>query len=116
MVETLATGLDVKVAAEVTEVAICPDGVRVSCADGAVETGSHVVVTVPLGVLKQGRPRVDPPLPGPVRASIDALGFGRYEKVALRFETPFWRDARVSHLTVFCSRSTTTSRHCGCST
>ena len=72
-----------------------------SCADGSVETGSHVVVTVPLGVLKRGRPRFDPPLPAPVQEAVDALGFGRYEKIALRFESAFWREDDVSHLIVF---------------
>ena len=34
-----------------------PDRVRVVTADCAVEEGSHVVVTVPLGVLERGLPR-----------------------------------------------------------
>jgi polyamine oxidase len=29
------------------------------------------------------------------------LGFGRYEKIALRFEAAFWRDDGISHLIVF---------------
>ncbi len=41
----------------VSEVAVSPDRVRVVTADCAVEEGSHVVVTVPLGVLKRGLPR-----------------------------------------------------------
>ena len=65
-------------------------------------TPAHTsIVTVPLGVLKRGRPRFDPPLPAPVQRAVDALGFGRYEKIALRFDSPFWRDDGVSHLIVF---------------
>jgi polyamine oxidase len=85
-------------ATEVVSVEVVADGIRVTCADGSVETGSHAVVTVPLGVLKRGRPRFDPSLPTPVRVAVDALGFGRYEKIALRFESAFWRHDRCSHL------------------
>jgi polyamine oxidase len=52
-------------------------------------------------VLKRGSPRFDPPLPAPVQRAVDALGFGRYEKIALRFESAFWRDDGISHLIVF---------------
>ena len=101
VIEVLAAGLDVRFNAEVVSVQVATDGIRVTCADGSVETGSHVVVTVPLGVLKRGAPRFDPPLPAPVQAAVDALGFGRYEKIALRFETAFWREDGISHLMVF---------------
>ena len=33
--------------------------------------------------------------------AIGRLGFGRYEKVALRFDRPFWRDTGLSHLVLF---------------
>jgi monoamine oxidase len=69
--------------------------------DGAVLDGSHAVVTVPLGVLKRGAPQFAPALPAEKAAAIERLGFGRYEKVALRFRTPFWRDAGLSHLMLF---------------
>ena len=103
VIDVLAEGLDVRLGAEVVSVQVATDGIRVTCADGSVETGSHVVVTVPLGVLKRGAPRFDPPLPAPVQAAVDALGFGRYEKIALRFETAFWRQDGISHLMVFAS-------------
>ena len=101
VVDALAAGLDVHLGAEVVSVEVTATGVTVGCADGSVETGSHVVVSVPLGVLKRGRPRFDPALPPPVQAAVDALGFGRYEKIALRFEEPFWRGDDVSHSVVF---------------
>jgi polyamine oxidase len=101
VVDALAAGLDVRVGAEVVSVDVTTEGVTVGLLDGSVETGSHVVVSVPLGVLKRGRPRFDPALPRPVQAAVDALGFGRYEKIALRFEEPFWQDDGISHLVVF---------------
>jgi polyamine oxidase len=60
-----------------------------------------VVVTLPLGVLKQGRPRFSPALPADRSAAIGRLGFGRYEKVALRFGEPFWRTAGLAHMLIF---------------
>jgi polyamine oxidase len=75
--------------------------VRVRCGDGTSEEGSHVVVTVPLGVLKRDALRFTPALPPDRRAAIGRLGFGRYEKVALRFDEPFWRAAGLPHAMIF---------------
>jgi len=50
-------------------------------------------VTAPLGVLKAGAIAIDPALPAEKTASIAALGFGHFEKVALRFDEAFWLDA-----------------------
>jgi len=52
-------------------------------------------------VLKRGLPRFSPALPPDRVAAIERLGFGRYEKVALRFTEPFWRAAGFPHLMVF---------------
>ena len=101
LAEAMAGGVDVRLGAEVTEIARSASGVRVRRADGTSEAGSHVVVTVPLGVLKRGAPGFSPVLPRGRRAAIERLGFGRYEKVALRFEEPFWRAAGVPHLLIF---------------
>ena len=99
--DAMASGVDVRLGVDVTEVALSPDGVAVRAADGRAEEGSHVVVTVPLGVLKRGRPRFSPALPADRSAAIGRLGFGRYEKVALRFGEPFWRSAGLAHMIIF---------------
>jgi monoamine oxidase len=101
VVNAVAAGLDVRLEWPAAEVTRAGDRVSVASASGETETGSHVVVTVPLGVLKKGLPGFDPPLPPERNAAIGRLGFGRYEKVALRFARPFWRDAGWSHLTLF---------------
>ena len=62
---------------------------------------ARVVVTVPLGVLKDRRPRFSPPLPRERLAAIDRLGFGRFEKVVLTFDEAFWRAAGLPHLMLF---------------
>ena len=101
VVAAMAAGVDVRLGVEVTTVERTRDGVRVHGADGSCEDGSHVVITVPLGVLKSGRPRFSPALPDERRLAIERLGFGRYEKVALRFDEPFWADRGLSHEMVF---------------
>jgi polyamine oxidase len=101
LVDAVAAGVDVRLGVEVDDVAISADGVAVRAVDGATERGSHAVVTVPLGVLKQGSPRFTPALPADRIAAIERLGFGQYEKVALRFDQPFWRDAGFPHAMLF---------------
>ncbi len=101
LVDAMATGLDVRLGVEVAEVVLTADGVQVRGVDGAAEEGSHVVMAVPLGLLKRGAPRFSPALPPDRVAAVERLGFGRYEKVALRFDRPFWRAAGLSHLMLF---------------
>ncbi len=101
LMDAMVSDVDVRLGRSVTEIEASRDGVRVRTADGSVEEGSHVVVTVPLGVLKQGLPRFSPALPPDRLAAVERLGFGRFEKVALRFSEPFWRDAGFPHLMVF---------------
>ena len=101
LVDAMATGVDVRLGVDVAEVAVSPTGVRVRSVDGTVEAGSHVVVSVPLGVLKRGTPRFSPVLPPDRVAAIERLGFGRFEKVALRFDQPFWRAAGFPHVMLF---------------
>ena len=97
----MASDVDVRQSAPVSAVAVTPGGVEVTTADGTVHRGSHAIVTVPLGVLKHGDIEFSPPLEPERLASIERLTFGRFEKVALRFDRPFWHDAEISHLEVF---------------
>lgn len=61
--------------------------------------GSHVIVAVPLGVLKARRGlRFVPSLPPDKVAAIDRVGFGHIEKVAMRFDDAFWADATHTHI------------------
>jgi polyamine oxidase len=101
LAEAMATGVDLRLGVDVAEVACSANGVRVRSSDGTSEEGSHVVVTVPLGVLKRDVPRFRPVLPPDRLAAIGRLGFGRYEKVALRFDEPFWRVAGLPHVMIF---------------
>jgi monoamine oxidase len=101
VVQGLAAGLDVRLSTPVAELALSPSGATVRAADGTTYDATHVVVTVPLGVLKRGVPAISPALPPGHAASIERLGFGRYEKVCVGFAEPFWREAGVSHSLLF---------------
>ena len=52
-------------------------------------------------MLKQDLPTFAPPLPPERVEAVRRLGFGRYEKVALKFDEAFWREAGWSHLVLF---------------
>ena len=59
---------------------------------------SHVIVTVPLGVLKHRGVEFAKPLPAAKRKAIRRLGFGYFEKVALVFDEPFWQAGAHTHV------------------
>ncbi len=101
VIAALAEGLDVRLGCVVSAVSATDRGVEVTLANGVVERGSHMIVTVPLGVLKHRDIVFSPPLEADRLAAIDRLTFGRFEKIALRFERAFWRDAGVTHLLVY---------------
>lgn len=90
LVDALAAGLPVRRRMVVRAVHVGQDGVDVETADGGVERGSHVLVTLPLGVLKGGSVAFSPALPPPKVAAIAALGFGDFEKVVLRYDERSW--------------------------
>src|SRR3954452_8116939 len=60
--------------------------------------GSHVVVAVPLGVLKSGTIAFRPGLPAAKRAAIGRVGFGDVEKVAMLYDEAFWSDTTHRHM------------------
>ncbi|XP_078055742.1 peroxisomal N(1)-acetyl-spermine/spermidine oxidase [Mustelus asterias] len=65
--------------------------VLVECEDGETIPADHVIVTVPLGFLKEHyRTFIRPPLPASKINSIQKLGFGTNNKIFLEFEEPFW--------------------------
>jgi polyamine oxidase len=100
VVDHLADGLDIRTAQPVLRVAQDPNGVTVQTPSESF-LGSHVVLTVPLGVLKAGSIAFDPLLPAPHVDAVARVGFGALEKVVLAYERPVWQvDARPAHLTI----------------
>jgi monoamine oxidase len=98
LIAALAIGVPLRTGAVVTAVEHDSEGVLVRTSDGAVERGSHVVVTLPLGVLKQGSVTFSPPLPAERVGAISRLGFDRFEKVVMTFSEPFWKDAGLNNV------------------
>ena len=101
LVAAMATGVNVRLGYEVAEVVVADEVVRVRAADDRIEEGSHAVVAMPLGVLQRGVLQFSPSLPPDRLAALQRLGFGHLEKIALRFDRPFWRDAGLSHTMLF---------------
>nr|XP_011721923.1 peroxisomal N(1)-acetyl-spermine/spermidine oxidase isoform X2 [Macaca nemestrina] len=65
--------------------------VSVECEDGDRFPVHHVIVTVPLGFLKERLDTFfDPPLPAEKAEAIRKIGFGTNNKIFLEFEEPFW--------------------------
>ena len=66
--------------------------VEVTCTDGRRYEAHHVIVTVSLGVLKQGSLQggrlFDPQLPERKLSAIAKVGMGLVDKVAIKFATP----------------------------
>ncbi|HEV8297383.1 MAG TPA: FAD-dependent oxidoreductase [Acidimicrobiales bacterium] len=98
---TLTQGLDGFVASLADDLDLrCRVRVRAIRANGAcwsVETDDTtpldadvVIVTVPVGALKHGRIRFDPPLPAPIAKSLEHIGAGRIAKVFCTFDEAFW--------------------------
>ncbi|XP_054839668.1 peroxisomal N(1)-acetyl-spermine/spermidine oxidase [Eublepharis macularius] len=65
--------------------------VQVECEDRETFLADHVLLTIPLGVLKEQQEALFcPPLPPQKVAAIRHLGFGTNNKIFLEFERPFW--------------------------
>ncbi|GAB6023167.1 hypothetical protein CHUAL_007992 [Chamberlinius hualienensis] len=64
--------------------------VVVSCTNGKVFKADHVIVTIPLGVLKEKAEQLfEPLLPQYKLEAIKRLGFGTVNKIFLEYERPF---------------------------
>ncbi|KAL2019736.1 hypothetical protein VTK56DRAFT_9273 [Thermocarpiscus australiensis] len=87
-------GADIRYQTRVSEVhgkSTSPNGtVRVKTTDGQVQEFDEVVVTTPLGWLKQNMQAFSPPLPDRLCKAIQNIGYGSLEKVYISFPKPFW--------------------------
>jgi len=92
LVEDLLDGIPTELAWPVATITHGGDGVLVTARDGRTITGDRAVVTLPLGVLKAGAVRFDPPLPDGHVAAIDGLSMGVLDKVWLRWDERWWDD------------------------
>jgi polyamine oxidase len=91
IINLLAAGLDIRQHCLARSIESSANGVSVVC-DNSVEYADHVIVTVPLGVLKAGTLQFFPALPPEKLAAISRLRMGLLDKVGLVFEQPLWPD------------------------
>lgn len=85
--------LDVRTNKPVAQIRFDPDRqgkAKVICEDGEVIEADKVVLTAPLGVLKEQSIEFVPPLPDWKQGAISRLGFGLLNKIVLVFDKPFW--------------------------
>lgn len=89
IVDHLADGLDLRVETAVSRIEVTESGVELSTSAGPLSC-AKLIITVPLGVLKSGSIEFVPSLPQEKRDAIDRIGFGIYEKLAMRFDKFYW--------------------------
>ncbi len=77
--------LPVRLSCAVTSIDWSGNGVRLGTEKGVVDA-SAAIVTLPVGVLKSGRPALTPALPEAMRSALDGLSMGAYTKIALRLD------------------------------
>ncbi|RPA81364.1 hypothetical protein BJ508DRAFT_209259 [Ascobolus immersus RN42] len=82
--------LDVRFDHEVSRIDYFGEKVKVEFTNGNVLEGDEVVVTLPLGVLKDNKISFEPPLPNWKQDAISRLGFGLLNKVVLVYQEAFW--------------------------
>ncbi|KXG48766.1 Amine oxidase [Penicillium griseofulvum] len=70
-----------------------PHQVTVTTATGKTYTFDEVVVTCPLGWLKQNTSAFTPQLPPRLEQAITNISYGRLEKIYVTFPRAFWHDA-----------------------
>jgi monoamine oxidase len=89
LVNHLATDLDIRLNQAVTRIAYSDTGVTVTT-DSDIFEADRAIVTLPIGVLKQGDIAFEPALPEKKQTAIDALGAGVLNKIYLQFSEVFW--------------------------
>ena len=100
VVDALADGLAIHLSTAVERIVQAGDGVTVHTTSGPFD-GSHVLVTVPLGVMKADVIGFDPPLPPGHLAAVDRMGFGVLEKVVIAYDRAPWQvGGAPTHVTI----------------
>ena len=95
IVNGVAVGTDIRLNHQVTNIAWDNTGVTVTTAANGCFTARRLIITVPLGILKQSVNSGNPitfanALPPEKIAAINGLGMGTLNKVYLKFPNAFW--------------------------
>jgi len=91
LLEDAAHNLDIRLETPVRRLRWSAAGVIAETSQGDV-TADRAVVTLPVGLLRDGTMTIEPPPPPEQRAAIARIGYGDgvLGKIYLRFEHPFW--------------------------
>jgi len=94
LLTSMSRGVDVRLRHVVSKIEYNPNPSKVSkknvvvTTDKGIFTAAYCCVTLPLGILKEGKVTFSPPLPKKKREAIDRIGYGLLDKVILQFEHP----------------------------
>lgn len=90
--DLFARDLPVRLSTPVEVIRWQTKGSEIVTGQGESFRARRLVVTCPLALLQQGRPRFIPALPPYKHRALEQLGSGPITKVLLRFDRPFWPD------------------------
>lgn len=90
IVDALSFGQDIRLNHPVELIDYSGDKVSVNTSSGTAFEADRVIVTVPLGVLKDGLISFEPQLPAQIQQSIDSLAMGVLNRTCLLFNEVFW--------------------------
>jgi monoamine oxidase len=90
IIDILAEGLDIRLSHSVKEIRYKEGPAKIYTEDGGQFSADQVVVTLPLGVLKNRGIKFAPDLPSQKVEAIDRLGVGLFNKIYLGFDEAFW--------------------------
>lgn len=82
--------IDMRLNWETRKIELVEGGVRLHSRASKTVQVDALIVTLPLGVLKQGSVEFDPPLPPQKSKAIASLGMGVLDKVYLKYDDVFW--------------------------
>ena len=99
LVTMMARGIDIRYGEKISAIDWKPGSVRVTTAGGEW-AGDCAVVTLPVGVLRNGDVQFTPALPASFTASLGRLRMGLFNKVCLSFPEAFW-DTKLDFLTYY---------------
>ncbi|MCO4774159.1 MAG: FAD-dependent oxidoreductase [Deltaproteobacteria bacterium] len=92
LVDSLADLLTIRLNTPIVGVTTGEGSVLVETSGGELIEGSHVIVTVPVGVLEAGVIAFDPPLPAAKQEAIDRSEMANLEKVVFTFGEADWAE------------------------
>ncbi|GAB4450878.1 MAG: NAD(P)/FAD-dependent oxidoreductase [Chloroflexi bacterium OHK40] len=95
VVAWMAAGLELRLASPVEGVAWRPGSVTITLATGERIAARQAIITVPLALLRAGRPGFEPPLPEAKQAAMEAIAVGHVTKLVLWFKQQLWPDFTV---------------------